>query len=115
MTRDPIPLGTAHHRQPSLLAQFDRHENRAIMVRDGRASVGCVHLTSPMVRVWKPKPIGCTPIAPWYLHALNFTPVARMERSGMRERPIRGSQATESPLPDFAFRSIRATDRALPE
>src|SRR5262249_50140040 len=67
MTRDPIPLGTAHHRQPSLLAQFDRHENRANIVRDGRANVRCVHLTSPMVRVWKPKPIGCTPIAPWYL------------------------------------------------
>src|SRR5262245_28960582 len=72
MTRDPIPVGTAHHRQPSLLAQFDRHENRAIMVRDGRANVGCVHLTSPMVRVCKPKPIGCTPIAPWYLHGPEF-------------------------------------------
>src|SRR5262249_9790994 len=67
MTRQPAPIGTVHHRQPRLLAQFDRHENRANMVRDGRANVRCVHLTSPMVRVWKPKPIGCTPIAPWHL------------------------------------------------
>jgi hypothetical protein len=49
------------------LAQFDRDENRANMARDGRARVRCMHLTSPMVRVWKPKPIGCTPIAPWDL------------------------------------------------
>src|SRR5262245_65974678 len=77
MTRDPIPLGTAHHRQPSLLAQFDRHESRAIRVRNGRANVRCVHLTSPMVRVWKPKPIGCTPIAPWYLPAPPALPTGR--------------------------------------
>src|ERR1041385_9010246 len=38
------------------------------MPRDGRARVGCMHLTSPMVRVCKPKPIGCTPIASWDLH-----------------------------------------------
>src|SRR5262245_51514137 len=77
MTRDPVPVGTAHHRQPRLLAQFDRHENRAIMVRDGRANVRCVHLTSPMVRVCKPKPIGCTPIAPWDLRSHAVT-AARM-------------------------------------
>src|SRR5262249_35913654 len=72
MTRDPVPLGTAHHRQPRLLAQFDRHENRAIMVRDGRANVRCVHLTSPMVRVCKPNRIGCTPIAPWDLRSADY-------------------------------------------
>src|SRR5215211_9148289 len=67
VTRDPIPVRTVYHHQPSLLAQFDRHENRANMANDGCANVGCMHLTSPMVRVWKPKPIGCTPIAPWNL------------------------------------------------
>src|SRR5215217_1524697 len=67
VTRDPIPVRTVYHHQPSLLAQFDRHVNRANMANDGCANVGCMHLTSPMVRVWKPKPIGCTPIAPWHL------------------------------------------------
>src|SRR5215218_10937431 len=67
VTRDPIPVRTVYHHQPSLLAQFDRHVNRANMANDGCANVGCMHLTSPMVRVWKPKPIGCTPIAPWNL------------------------------------------------
>src|SRR5215204_7254579 len=65
--RDPIPVRTVHHRQPGLLAQFECDENRANMANDGRANVGCVHLTSPMVRVCKPQPIGCTPIAPWNL------------------------------------------------
>src|SRR5215204_441349 len=69
VTRDPIPVRTVYHHQPSLLAQFDRHVNRANMATDGCANVGCMHLTSPMVRVWKPKPIGCTPIAPWHLRA----------------------------------------------
>src|SRR5215211_4236844 len=67
VTRDPIPVRTVYHHQPGLLAQFDRHENRANMANDGCANVGCMHLTSPMVRVCKPKPIGCTPIAPWNL------------------------------------------------
>src|SRR6202043_194501 len=62
-----ILVRTMHGDQPTLLAQFDCNENCANMGRDGRALVGCLHLTSPMVRVWKPKPTGCTPIAPWYL------------------------------------------------
>ncbi|HET7806140.1 MAG TPA: hypothetical protein VFL53_18020, partial [Pseudolabrys sp.] len=32
-------------------AQFDRNENRAMMIPGGRAYVGCLHLMSPMVRV----------------------------------------------------------------
>src|SRR5215211_902676 len=69
VTRDPIPVRTVYHHQPGLLAQFDRQENRANMANDGCANVGCMHLTSPMVRVCKPKPIGCTPIAPWNLRS----------------------------------------------
>src|SRR5215218_5648900 len=69
VTRDPIPVRTVYHHQPSLLPQFDRHENRANMANHGCANVGCMHLTSPMVRVCKPKPIGCTPIAPWNLRS----------------------------------------------
>src|SRR5215211_2379668 len=81
VTRDPIPVRTVYHHQPSLLAQFDRHVNRANMANDGCANVGCMHLTSPMVRVWKPKPIGCTPIAPWNL---------RCARPSERAKPLGG-------------------------
>src|SRR5215211_6480617 len=76
VTRDPIPVRTVYHHQPSLLAQFDRHVNRANMANDGCTNVGCMHLTSPMVRVWKPKPIGCTPIAPWHLRVISTNRVS---------------------------------------
>src|SRR5262249_18840849 len=70
----PILVRTMKCHQPVLLAQFDCNENRAIMTRDGRAHVGCLHLASPMVRVCKPKPIGCTPIAPWNLRISTVMP-----------------------------------------
>src|SRR5215211_6286206 len=92
VTRDPIPVRTVYHHQPSLLAQFDRHVNRANMANDGCANVGCMHLTSPMVRVWKPKPIGCTPIAPWHLrrktsrpHAQRRAELAQARDDGQRD------------------------------
>src|SRR5215204_7045379 len=84
--RDPIPVRTVHHRQPGLLAQFECDENRANMANDGRANVGCVHLTSPMVRVCKPKPIGCTPIAPWNLQS----PLAPRHAEGYGTHANRG-------------------------
>src|SRR5689334_22903376 len=49
--REAILVRAVHRHQPAALAQFERNENRAIMTRDGRAYVGCSHLTSPMVRV----------------------------------------------------------------
>ena len=64
VAREPVPIRTVHRHQPAPPAQFDCNENRANIAPDGRANVGCLHLTPPMVRVWKPKPIGCTPIAP---------------------------------------------------
>src|SRR6516225_7117355 len=67
MARNPIPIRTVHRYQPALLAQFDRNKNRASTIRGGRAYGACLHLTSPMVRVCKPKPIGGTPTAPWNL------------------------------------------------
>src|SRR3954463_4864267 len=43
------------------------------MLRGGRACGRCLHLTSPMVRVWKPKPIGkATLTAPWNLRRYDF-------------------------------------------
>src|SRR3954463_9119929 len=43
------------------------------MLRGGRACGRCLHLTSPMVRVWKPKPIGkATLTAPWNLRAATW-------------------------------------------
>lgn len=62
-----ILVRAVHRHQPTPLAQFDRYKNRANIALDGRAYVGCLHLTSPLVRVWKPKPSGCTPIATWNL------------------------------------------------
>src|SRR5437667_6202962 len=54
--------------QPALLTQFDGNENCAITAGGGRAYGRCLHPTSPMVRVWKPKPIGKTTLtAPWNL------------------------------------------------
>src|SRR5260221_10158571 len=47
----PILVGAVHRYQPALLTEFDRNENRAIIADGGRAHVGCLHLTSPMVRV----------------------------------------------------------------
>src|SRR5438477_13205546 len=68
VARVPIAIRAVHRHQPSSPAQFERDENCAIINVDGRAYVGCLHLTSPMVRVVeKPEPIGCALIAPWYL------------------------------------------------
>src|SRR3984893_8646440 len=62
-----IPVRTVQRYQPGLLAQFDRNKNRANMPCDGRAYGRCLHLTSPWVRVCKPKSSGCTLITPWNL------------------------------------------------
>jgi hypothetical protein len=51
VARNPIAIGTVHRHHPSPSAQFERNENRAIIGIDGRAYVGCLHLTSPRVRV----------------------------------------------------------------
>src|SRR5438034_7794739 len=63
--------------QPALLTQFDGNENCAITAGGGRAYGRCLHPTSPMVRVWKPKPIGkATLTAPWNLRATAKRPSA---------------------------------------
>src|SRR5882762_8731728 len=49
----PVPVRAVYRHKPALLAQFDCNENRANMADGGRAYVGCLHLTSPMVRVCK--------------------------------------------------------------
>src|SRR5439155_26336654 len=60
--------------QPALLTQFDGNENCAITAGGGRAYGRCLHPTSPMVRVRKPKPIGkATLTAPWNLRILRTT------------------------------------------
>ena len=74
MARYPILVRAVYRHQPALSAQFDRNKNRAKIIPDGRAYGGCLHLTSPLVRVWKPKPSGCTPIAPWNLRCLTRNP-----------------------------------------
>src|SRR3954447_26618605 len=51
MPRYAVPIRAVQGDQPALLAQFDRNENRANMADGGRVQVGCLHLTSPMVRV----------------------------------------------------------------
>src|SRR5262249_1733705 len=84
----PVSVRTMKCHQPVLLAQFDCNENRAIMTRDGRAHVGCLHLASPMVRVCKPKPIGCTPIAPWNLR------MARVQRIKLTDPSAPSSSAS---------------------
>jgi hypothetical protein len=67
--RHPIAIRTVDRHQPTPLAQFKRNENPAIIPVDGRAYVGCLHLTSPMVQGVETEPTGGTPIAPWYLRA----------------------------------------------
>src|SRR5215510_11907025 len=58
----------------------------------------------------------CPPCAPWscavaILHALNFTPVARMESSAMREQPIHALSDGKG-RSRISLRLIRATGRA---
>src|ERR1700756_3024932 len=72
VARNPIPLRAVQRHKPRLLTQFDGNENCATMAAGGRAYGRCLHPTSPMVRVWKPKPIGkATLTAPWNLRFLS--------------------------------------------
>ena len=69
----PVLVRAVQRHQPGLLTQFDGNENCAIIADGERGCGRCLHLTSPMVRVCKPKPIGCTPIAPWNLRSITHS------------------------------------------
>src|ERR1700754_5086828 len=56
MPRNPVSVRAMQRHQPCFLTEFDRDENRATTASGGRDYGRSLHPTSPMVRVYKPKP-----------------------------------------------------------
>ena len=108
VTRDPVTIRTVQRHQPGLLTQFDGNENCAIIADGERGCGRCLHLTSPMVRVCKPKPTGKASLtAPWNLRTMPGPAGARGGRIGS------GAQRA-APSPSAPSTEINSLPRSAP-